>query len=95
MLKVNINDTKKMLIVALLVSLLLTLNMFHTFLYSVSFAEFEQLRCVALLDINKTCMRLINLYDLWCMNLRFISSLHECLVSWFSTNAVLNYMLLA
>ena len=70
MFKVNIKDTKKMSIVALLVSLLLTLIMFHTFLYSVSFVEFEnlsanwQLRYVVLLDINKTCMRFVNLYDL-------------------------------
>ena len=79
MFKVNIKDTKKMSIVALLVSLLLTLNIFHTFLYSVSFVEFEQLstnwqlRYVVLLDINRTCMRFVNLYDLWCMNLCFIS----------------------
>ena len=79
MFKVNIKDTKKMSIVALLVSLLLTLNIFHTFLYSVSFVEFEQLsadwqlRYVVLLDINRTCMKFVNLYDLWCMNLRFIS----------------------
>ena len=79
MFKVNIKDTKKMSIVALLVSLLLTLNIFHTFLYSVSFIEFEQLsadwqlRYVVLLDINRTCMRFVNLYDLWCMNLCFIS----------------------
>ena len=78
MFKVNIKDTRKMSIVALLVSLLLTLNIFHTFLYSVSFIEFEQLsadwqlRYVVLLDINRTCMRFINLYDLWCMNLCFI-----------------------
>ena len=70
MFKVNIKDTKKMSIVALLVSLLLTLIMFQTFLYSVSFVEFEklranwQLRYVVLLDINKTCMRFVNLYDL-------------------------------
>ena len=70
MFKVNIKDTKKMSIVALLVSLLLILIMFHTFLYSVSFVEFEklsanwQLRYVVLLDINKTCMRFVNLYDL-------------------------------
>ena len=79
MFKVNIKDTKKMSIVALLVSLLLTLNIFHTFLYSVSFVEFEQLsadwqlRYVVLLDINRTCMKFVNLYDLWCMNLYFIS----------------------
>ena len=79
MFKVNIKDTKKMSIVALLVSLLLTLNIFHTFLYSVSFVEFEQLsadwqlRYVVILDINRTCMRFVNLYDLWCMNLCFIS----------------------
>ena len=78
MFKINIKDTKKMSIVALLMSLLLTLNIFHTFLYSVSFIEFEQLnadwqlRYVVLLDINRTCMRFINLYDLWCMNLCFI-----------------------
>ena len=79
MFKVNIKDTRKMSIVALLVSLLLTLNIFHTFLYSVSFVEFEQLsadwqlRYVVLLDINRTCMKFVNLYDLWCMNLCFIS----------------------
>ena len=79
MFKINIKDTKKMSIVALLMSLLLTLNIFHTFLYSVSFIEFEQLsadwqlRYVVLLDINRTCMRFVNLYDLWCMNLCFIS----------------------
>ena len=78
MFKINIKDTKKMSIVALLMSLLLTLNIFHTFLYSVSFIEFEQLsadwqlRYVVLLDINRTCMRFVNLYDLWCMNLCFI-----------------------
>ena len=43
MFKVNIKDTTKMSVVALLVSLLLTLNIFDTFLYSVSFVEFEQL----------------------------------------------------
>ena len=65
--------------VALRVSLLLTLNIFYTFLHSVSFVEFEQLsagwqlRYVVLLDINRTCMRFVNLYDLWCMNLCFIS----------------------
>ena len=70
MFKVNIKDTRKMSNVALLVSLLLTLNIFHTFLYSVSFIEFEQLsadwqlRYVVLLDINRTCMRFVNLYDL-------------------------------
>ena len=70
MFKVNIKDTRKMSIVALLVSLLLTLNIFHTFLSSVSFVEFEQLsatgslRHVVLLDINRTCMRFVNLYDL-------------------------------
>ena len=79
MFKVNIKDTRKMSIVALLVFLLSTLNIFHTFLYSVSFVEFEQLstnwqlRYVVLLDINRTCMRFVNLYDLWCMNLCFIS----------------------
>ena len=79
MFKVNIKDTKKMSIVALLVSLLLTLNIFHTFLYSVSFIEFEQLvanwqlRYVLLLDMNRTCMRSVNLYNLWCMNLCFVS----------------------
>ena len=79
MFKVNIKDTRKMSIVALLVFLLSTLNVFHTFLYSVSFVEFEQLstnwqlRYVVLLDINRTCMRFVNLYDLWCMNLCFIS----------------------
>ena len=79
MFKVNIKDTRKMSIVALLVFLLSTLNIFHTFLYSVSFVEFEQLstnwqlRYVVLLDINRTCMRFANLYDLWCMNLYFIS----------------------
>ena len=79
MFKVNIKDTRKMSNVTLLVSLLLTLNIFHTFLYSVSFIEFEQLsadwqlRYVVLLDINRTCMRFVNLYDLWCMNLCFIS----------------------
>ena len=79
MFKVNIKDTRKMSNVALLVSLLLTLNIFHNFLYSVSFVEFEQLsadwqlRYVVLLDINRTCMRFVNLYDLWCMNLCFIS----------------------
>ena len=67
MFKVNIKDTRKMSIVALLVSLLLTLNIFHTFLYSVSSVEFEQLstdwqlRYVASLDINRTCMRFVNL----------------------------------
>ena len=70
MFKVNIKDTRKMSNVALLVSLLLTLNIFHNFLYSVSFVEFEQLsadwqlRYVVLLDINRTCMRFVNLYDL-------------------------------
>ena len=79
MFKVNIKDTRKMSIVALLVFLLSTLNIFHTFLYSVSFVEFEQLstnwqlRYVVLLDINRTCMRFVNLYDLWYMNLCFIS----------------------
>ena len=79
MFKVNIKDTRKTSNVALLVSLLLTLNIFHTFLYSVSFIEFKQLsadwqlRYVVLLDINRTCMKFVNLYDLWCMNLRFIS----------------------
>ena len=79
MFKINIKDTKKMSIVALLVSLLLTLNIFHTCLYSISIAEFEQLsadlqlRYVVLLDINRTCMRFVNLWDLWCMNLFFIS----------------------
>ena len=79
MFKVNIKDTKKMSIVALLVSLLLTLNIFHTFLYSVSFIEFEQLvanwqlRYVLLLDMNRTCMRSVNLYNLRCMNLCFVS----------------------
>ena len=79
MFKVKIKDPRKMSNVALLVSLLLTLNIFHTFLYSVSFVEFEQLstnwqlRYVVLLDINRTCMRFVNLYDLWCMNLCFIS----------------------
>ena len=79
MFKINIKGTKKMSIVPLLVSLLLTLNIFYTFLYSVSFVEFEQLsadwqlRYVVLLDINRTCMKFVNLYDLWCMNLRFIS----------------------
>ena len=48
-------------------------------LYSVSFVEFEQLsaewqlRYVVLLDINRTFMRFVNLYDLWCMDLCFIS----------------------
>ena len=79
MFKINIKGTKKMSIVPLLVSLLLTLNIFYTFLYSVSFVEFEQLsadwqlRYVVLLDINRTCMKFVNLYDLWCMNLYFIS----------------------
>ena len=65
--------------VARLVSLLLTLNIFHTFIYSVSFVEFEQLssdwqlRYVVLLDINRTCMSFVNLYDLWCIDLYFIS----------------------
>ena len=43
MFKVNIKYTRKMSTVAPLVSLLLTLNLFHTYLYSVSFVEFEQL----------------------------------------------------
>ena len=79
MFKVKIKDPRKMSNVALLVSLLLTLNIFHTFLYSVSFVEFEQpnadwqLRYVVLLDINITCMSFLNLYNLWCMNLYFIS----------------------
>ena len=79
MFKVNIKDTRKMSKVALLVSLLLTLNMFYTFIHSASFVEFEQLsrhwhlRYVVLLDINRTCMSFINLCDLWCMNLYFIS----------------------
>ena len=79
MFKINIKDTKKMSIVALLVSLMLTLNIFHTCLYSISIVEFEQLsadlqlRYVVLLDINRTCMRFVNLCDLWCMNLFFIS----------------------
>ena len=79
MFKVNIKDTRKIFNVARLVSLLLTLNIFHTFIYSVSFAEFEQLRSdwqlryVVLLDINRTCMSFVNLYDLWCINLYFIS----------------------
>ena len=70
MFKVNIKDTRKMSNVTLLVSLLLTLNIFHTFLYSVFFIEFKQLsadwqlRYVVLLDINRTCMRFVNLYDL-------------------------------
>ena len=42
MFKVNIKDPRKMSNVALMVSLLLTLNIFHTFLYGVSFVEFEQ-----------------------------------------------------
>ena len=79
MSKVNIKHTRKMSNVAFLVSLLLTLNIFHTFLFSVSLVEFEQLsadwqlRYVVLLDINRTCMRFVNLYNLWCMNLCFIS----------------------
>ena len=79
MFKVNIKDTKNMSIVAPLVSLSLTLNIFHTFLYSVSFVEFEKLsadwllRYVVLLDINRICMRFVNLYDLWRMKLCFIS----------------------
>ena len=79
MFKVNIKDTRKILNVARLVSLLLTLNIFHTFIYSVSFVEFEQLRSdwqlryVVLLDINRTCMSFVNLYDLWRINLYFIS----------------------
>ena len=79
MFKVNIKDTRKIFNVARLVSLLLTLNIFHTFIYSVSFVEFEQLRSdwqlryVVLLDINRTCMSFVNLYDLWCINLYFIS----------------------
>ena len=79
MFKGTIKDTRKMSKVALLVSLLLTLNIFDTFLYSVSFDEFEQLsadwqlRYVALLDINRTCMRFVDLNDLRCMNLCFIS----------------------
>ena len=80
MFKVNIKDTRKMSNVTLLVSLLLTLNIFHTFLYSVSFVEFEQvsadwqLRYVVLLANNRTCIRFVNLYDLWCMNLCFTST---------------------
>ena len=79
MFKVNIKDARKMSNVALLVSLLLTSNIYHTFLYSVSFVEFEQLsadwqlRYVVLLDINRTSMSFVNLYDLWCMNLYFMS----------------------
>ena len=79
MFKVNIKDTRKMSNIALLVSLLLTLNIFHAFLYSVSFVKFEhlsadrQLRYVVLLDNNRIYMRFVNLYDLWCMNLCFIS----------------------
>ena len=79
MFKVNIKDARKMSNVALLVSLLLTSNIYHTFLYSVSFVEFEplsadwQLRYVVLLDINRTSVSFVNLYDLWCMNLYFIS----------------------
>ena len=78
MFKVNIKDARKMSNVALLVSLLLTSNIYHTFLYSVSFVEFEQLsadwqlRYVVLLDINRTSMSFVNLYDLWCMNLYFM-----------------------
>ena len=70
MFKVNIRDTRKMPVVALLVSLFLNLNTFYTFLYSVSFVEFEQLNAdwqlihVVLLDINRTCMRFVHLYDL-------------------------------
>ena len=68
MFKVNIKDTRKMSNVALLVSLLLTLNIFHNFLYSVSFVEFEQLsadwqlRYVVILDINRTCLSFVNLW---------------------------------
>ena len=51
MFKVNIKDTRKMPIVAPLVSLLLTLNIFRTFLYSVSFAEFEQLSATGSWDM--------------------------------------------
>ena len=103
MFKVNIKDTRKMSNVALLVSLLLTLNIFHTFLYSVSSVEFEQLsadwqlRYVASLDINRTCMRFVNL---WLVVYEFVlyfhdTNLHECLISRFSTTVVLNYVLLA
>ena len=79
MFKVNIKDTRKMSNVALLVSLLLTLKIFQTFLYSVSSIEFRQLsadwqlRYVVLLDINRTCLSFVNIYGLWCMNLYFIS----------------------
>ena len=79
MFKVNINDTRKMSNVAFLVSLLLTLNMFQSLIYSVSFVQFEQLSgdrqlgYVVLLDLNRTCMSFVNLYDLWCMDLYFIS----------------------
>ena len=79
MLKANIKGTIKMTNVALRVSLLLTLNIFYTFLHSVSFVEFEQLSAgwqlgyVVLLNISRTCMSFVNLYGLWCMNLYFIS----------------------
>ena len=68
MSKVNIKHTRKMSNVAFLVSLLLTWNMFHTFLFSVSFVEFEQLsadwqlRYVVILDINRTCLSFVNLW---------------------------------
>ena len=100
MFKVNIKDTRKMSNVPILVSLLLTLNVFHTFLYSVSFVEFEQLsfdwqlRYVVLLDINRTCMSCVNL---WLVLYEFVLyfNLHEWLISRFSTNVVLNHVLLA
>ena len=100
MFKVNIKDTRKMSNVPILVSLLLNLNVFHTFLYSVSFVEFEQLsfdwqlRYVVLLDINRTCMSCVNL---WLVLYEFVLyfNLHEWLISRFSTNVVLNHALLA
>ena len=51
MFKVDIKDARKMSIVAPLVSLLLTLNIFHIYLYSVSFVEFEQLSATGSWDM--------------------------------------------
>ena len=74
MFKVNNNDTRKMPIDTLLLSLLLTLDIFYTlFLLLTLNRQVSAGRYVVLFDINRVCMRFVNLYDLLCMDLCFIT----------------------
>ena len=71
----KLHGTCNLSIDAVLGPFLLTLNILHPFFYTIVLFLY-----VVLLEINRPCIRFWNLYDLWCINLCFISMMpiHEC-----------------